>query len=838
MKKTITLLIFVLIQKLMFGQTGCISTDPNSPACNDVISTDPRNPSNTERANMENNFNWMDDVITVYHLDGGAYNNGVGNPIEMLNPFFTEHEYLNHINFFNLNEEDETPEALDFHPEDGWELIKKHNGLQQNEVDVVSTADNRVGPYFILYNKYTSVIRVFGALANIGDKTIEIIIKYSNNSGKTYSGVLGRYTGKMDALDKNTKVIKVAQGADATIAGRFFTADFKAYYDPCICENRQSFVFDFDSKTDGTISLEGRLIATEVPLDGTGNSPLLNGRDFLNAVYLDDFTVNGGMQTYNNIDALVERFKTPETGLLEGLAMDAFGIVLDKASGKLDDMLGDVASKLLTRDFGGQEVFPGVTLQDTLSVSMGVVGSLADQFSSGLFSKPTIPNISFIEGEMVMSGTVEHTSGLGAVDFELAVPGSKYTNNSYYTNDKHYPVYNEALGTFALLETPMVKLDDASYIEKEWWQDPSTGWWEEREYVVASYRFQFDKESFNYYFNPVVDVNYDNTRIYGALTFKCSGYGADDALVTGANVKHRGETILYAITDFFPIESLNRNVVTITEFNDYDDIEVYLRIQVFSEYNANKYNQVNTSYDIYTFNTEFDIIDTEVDNDPLLESDLNSIPESVTIGNSTIAGDKVIKALNNIELNGVVNNTGKLTLLAKNSIKLNNGTKLLANVSLDTYNFKNEFDDVRLAQVDAAYVKSFCSSKYKANVLDPSLKRAMVDTVVKTQNDTTKNKAKPKSKHKTYSNTKTPTDIVIYPNPANNYLYIKGGDFNINEEINITIYNLAGQKVYAETISNITYLNNKLNLANYKAGVFYINIASKRNTIKEKLIIQ
>ena len=56
MKYYITVLFAALFTINGYGQ--CISTDPNSPACNDIISTDPGKPINEEDTNRKTTFDW------------------------------------------------------------------------------------------------------------------------------------------------------------------------------------------------------------------------------------------------------------------------------------------------------------------------------------------------------------------------------------------------------------------------------------------------------------------------------------------------------------------------------------------------------------------------------------------------------------------------------------------------------------------------------------------------------------------------------------------------------------------------------------------------------------
>jgi len=80
----------------------------------------------------------------------------------------------------------------------------------------------------------------------------------------------------------------------------------------------------------------------------------------------------------------------------------------------------------------------------------------------------------------------------------------------------------------------------------------------------------------------------------------------------------------------------------------------------------------------------------------------------------------------------------------------------------------------------------------------------------------------------TQSKTIEKNDIIIYPNPAKEYVNIKGN--NISE---IIIYNINSQIIYK---NNIIDDNISIDLKHYNKGVYIIKIVSKDNIIINKLI--
>jgi hypothetical protein len=78
--------------------------------------------------------------------------------------------------------------------------------------------------------------------------------------------------------------------------------------------------------------------------------------------------------------------------------------------------------------------------------------------------------------------------------------------------------------------------------------------------------------------------------------------------------------------------------------------------------------------------------------------------------------------------------------------------------------------------------------------------------------------------------------LRIYPNPSNgNFnLYIEKGDKNIN----ITIYDLQGQKVYADRLlSGMGIITKEINLSELSKGIYYLRLTTENVTQVEKIVI-
>ncbi|MDN5213273.1 T9SS type A sorting domain-containing protein [Fulvivirgaceae bacterium BMA12] len=787
-------------------------------AQNTIISTDPDDPSNSERPEMLNHFDWRTSTFSVYHPNEYGSN---GNPLTMTNPFYTIDEYLGHLNYYNFSFADRIPDNLDFKPEDGWELIHKGNGYALNEVDFLATEENRIGPYFILYNRYTGTLRTFAAFDNIGANDvmltiIELKASSPQNPNLEYSGLLARYEDVINPLDEETEVPKVVQGSNATIGGKFFSADFKVNYDPCTCNNTSYLNFKFKTKNTGNIQLNGRLIGTNVPLDGSGNSPLLNGRDFLNAVYMDGFDVKGGMLTYNNIDKLVELYETPETPLFQELAIASLKAIMKGAAKPLDKIFDKVASKFLTQKIGGTEIL-GITLDDTLKVGFGAIGAATKQLSTKLFSEDKIPNIGFIEAEMSLSGEVRHEISLGSGDVEIALPGSFGTENPLITPNRYYPAYNEVLGLFSVLEKPVV-LRDHNVVATPRGGGPNGGGFE---YDIDSY-YQFSPSDFKFYFNPAAEVNIDKTRIYAALVIKIDNPNSNLLSVNHLNEIQSEGTIKTYITDFYPVESLQKLIPHFyTNSTTPDIVDINLRLQIFYEFLPNKYGKVNHYYEILTYPMEVVSV-----TDLINAGSLTELPNTATVSGTHYASNTTIRAVDEIIVNGNVTTAPGVTVefISGDKITLNPGANLSPNMILKT-GLPNVYGDEKLSPVSANYVENFCSSSgaYLANNLSPALRTASWSDL---SNETLNSE---KGKY-----------LNMFPNP------VEDGNLQMKfylEEGNLTkidILNLQGQVVH-------TVLNERLDEGNYElqielptlaGGIYILKLETSYKIETQKLIIK
>lgn len=553
--KIIKFILLLLLSQAATGQTTCIVNDTTLPCCNGLIHTGPDagKAVNTERPSFKNLFDWRTDDYNTYHPLGG-YTNGTGGPLLMPNPFKGTDSVLSSINYRNIPIPQRSPSILDYKPEDGWELLHRHLGYQPDETTTATTLENRVAPYFILYNKTTGLLRIFAALDEVGPQTVKVNLDINPPDGSlTYktSALFGYYGNEAQTLDEKSNT-KVHRSSSYPGQKAWFMADFTVAYDPCICNNDGRLIINFETITNASVTMDGRLIATSTPLNGSGTSPLLNGKDFLLSLNQENGGVNGGMQTYHNIDALTAKYKT-SAGLstLENKGIDLFGSIIKdglKSYNPLANRLLTNAATALTYRFITPGKIQEFTGNDSIAVGIDLASKASDFFVTALKPDiPPIPNYGLIEGELKLTGTVTTTTFNSFFEILLEQPGSKssqYQSPTPNSDWKFYPTYNEALGLMAVLEKPTLR----AYVPRDAYGTSPQSW------QIHQRHYELDK--FEYFFNPAAGIDTNNTTILMALQGKFKSTNNTIGNFHRVLDANNSDSNLYS-TDYFPPECLH-----------------------------------------------------------------------------------------------------------------------------------------------------------------------------------------------------------------------------------------------------------------------------------------
>lgn len=79
---------------------------------------------------------------------------------------------------------------------------------------------------------------------------------------------------------------------------------------------------------------------------------------------------------------------------------------------------------------------------------------------------------------------------------------------------------------------------------------------------------------------------------------------------------------------------------------------------------------------------------------------------------------------------------------------------------------------------------------------------------------------------------KIASNLKVYPNPTSENLYLEFSDFNLNEKLTYSFFDISGKAVYSSTIEQ----SKPIDVSNLKKGLYLLKINLKNKEIKSALI--
>jgi hypothetical protein len=559
-KKISILALFIFFLVIGYSQSNCdnkVSTDWLMPE-NNALPKDLININGDER--FLNRTNWFPKT------PGGAFED-----YNLSNMFWSTNQLLEMDNIWSstLSYYDYISNSAEPLPMNGWELLLINLGRYPNDIDDNTSNETfQAIPYIVLYNRYSGTIRIFlnfglDNLVGNGPDAVEVILSIPDNSNK--NGLLRLYDNYDVSLDENTKITKITSIAKATNAQRqWMSCDFQIAYDPCICYFPSKLKFEFNQISEESVYLYGRSQSTtddlinpqlEVnPLD------FLSGFESLNGI---DSEASAGILVYKGFQTVIDDYIARYLKYIEELAVVQSQNKIIQNNLDVLEMLkytiaaiatfGSGSSALSSQAVSGQAWFAGASKQygnlmttankidvpKILSIAKQILGSDAKTYIEQNFelipepnepSSEKLPKVSY--SEMKFKGTITQTQKKAGPNFytpgTYGTEGTKNLNgldpilNSMY----EYPIYNNALGLFAMLEKPsfeitkrvipssiiktgnLVKVSTDNSVPLIYHNNHS---WS-KEYQIKI------KKDLKYVINKVIDVN--KTDIKVALKFK------------------------------------------------------------------------------------------------------------------------------------------------------------------------------------------------------------------------------------------------------------------------------------------------------------------------------
>lgn len=310
-------------------------------------------------------WDWTVQVAqTVYLNDGGVVARAVNLPYFAFDGFAT-----------NLND----PSGVDIEPTDGWVLLFRSFGTPACGTNM---------PYFILYNRYNGILRVF-FYNDLTSQTFSFGQVTLNESNTTSTALLD-----FDGGDSNNNLVTVNQiGPD-----QWSYADFKLVtYDP-------------GSHTDATLNFNVNGI--------TSTSLTLTGGIALNQVESDAQVAGLISRTSSAVSAFNTDFKS---------VASAAKTLNDQASKNSGSWWAPIIKTITNSGSGfvAGDIF-------------GVLGFVTSFLGGG----KTKASPMHFQGQIQATGTLQTTGQV--YSFILRVPGQPHSN----PNDLSLPLYDSTLGVF------------------------------------------------------------------------------------------------------------------------------------------------------------------------------------------------------------------------------------------------------------------------------------------------------------------------------------------------------------------------------------------------------
>ena len=466
-----------------------------------------------------NNFVWQFPIYDMGQNPGEIYSFTPGNPpltgyMEHVNSDFYKfyYRYLNHL--FNRKPDENLFDII--HPQNGWELISANLGRYPDDNTPFPFSLNtplRSIPYLLYYNKYTGLARIYVRYGNNepagqGANYADIII--SHQDANAASGMLRLGNGKDMSLDKPTTIARVRSRVPSPgDAQLWFSADFQMHYDPCVCEHKSTISVDFEFFNIGSLNLYGR----SVTLSGDiANENIINdGANFLDFRSTFNYSTGNpsdGYIIYNYYIELINDY------LNRLNAYKAKLISVNRHNANIDRYIADLESSKFAlgaigefTEFTSPEKIAKVIKVFNKIISSGFDLGIKRQSKKKLPvpSKPTAAGAAI--SEMSFSGQ------LGFGTFKpgpiINTPGSKDAH-IIQSSDKpqEFPLYNEALGIFALLEKPKITLSNKV-------QHHGQDHLSECQYYWPAYQVTTQwklRENLKYVFNPVLNIKQHDIR--------------------------------------------------------------------------------------------------------------------------------------------------------------------------------------------------------------------------------------------------------------------------------------------------------------------------------------
>jgi hypothetical protein len=404
---------------------------------------------------------------------------------------------------------------------------------------------------------------------------------------------------------------------------------------------------------------------------------------------------------------------------------------------------------------------------------------------------------------------------------QFYAPGSVWTpnlpNNS--SPGRRNPTYNNLLGVFNLLETPVIE-HTYSY------SAGASNYGRDKLYIRTE-NYKLKDDNIKYVINPASGL--ELVDIKAALFFD-----------TKIPPSKGSVAITHSYLDNIKSEYKNEESDTVVTRTP------YLPLGCLSEFVAEFKDSINTRLDINHFRYDTIVAGTTIkflvrlrpkDNPNASDVFLTTSYEverkmvsslgtpvtpllnySQTIKDLTLTSDKIIEVWENATIgDNIVTNGHTLTVIAGSSIEIEDGVELDPNIELIQQNILSCSNDGFVPQQTFLEIKSFCNDENKYKPSFPETKKREVNNVDLTQ-----------------------IEIATAPNPFLTNVKIS---FRLpqEEEITLEVYNILGQKI--ETIIQkqlrpTGFYSEYLDGSHLTSGIYFVTLSTNDDSKTVKIVKQ
>ncbi|MDX1904124.1 MAG: T9SS type A sorting domain-containing protein [Thermonemataceae bacterium] len=511
-------IVFATILAALFLVGGTVSGQAICPPVG--ISTNPENPINPQKPIKKNSFDWRTEFYRFNYKNSQVIN--------IISPFWdSQNGVTDPVYGYESN-------SRDYHPEDGWELLAKEFGYEDD--NITPKTENISMPYLVLYNKYTGLMRAFFAIA-VSDRNEDYnaaSVKLLFNTGSFQSSLLLPLTSTVVSFEEEKTIANST--AFINYDFKWFYADFQMNYDPCTCQNSATLKMEVRLISSSNIALTGLINGTiqSITPDGVEDD---NGKWSFDVGDLSD-GLEKAKSTYKSIDD----FKNSEFKKLDSLKKNLSAVLT--GANTLLQMEKNIESKGESVDALTSMLYSNKFLRTGLKIApyVGAAFSFLDVFVGG--GKKNAPEQSlkllpmYINAEVNINGTLSREDIFKT--FFISLPGSLNSSN----DNNRYPYYNEVLGVISMLKPPKIHYKYSGYY---------------RDYKIAEPISFVLNPAAGFLSNPEIKVAYVIEHDYSPLTQQLiTNLSLPNLDQNGNNVElFEREGLNSFRTPYFPLEMLN-----------------------------------------------------------------------------------------------------------------------------------------------------------------------------------------------------------------------------------------------------------------------------------------